>query len=102
MRMTGMYRISLLPDADDQAFEKQMTETVFSDVSALQLTRITRDFDHRLLRRRGDFREYVWHVTVDLVTDKGYDFAENIERVQAHVTNWGVVTGLDVYTDIEL
>ena len=48
------------------------------------------------------FREYVWHVTVDLVTDKGYDFAENIERVQAHVANWGVVTGLDVYTDIEL
>jgi hypothetical protein len=101
MRMTGMYRISLLPNADAPAFEKQMTDVVFSDVSALQLTRITQGFDHRLLRRQGEFREYVWHVTVDLVTDHGYDFAENIERVQAHVANWGVVTGLDVFTNIQ-
>lgn len=101
MKMTGMYSISLLPGADDQEFEKQMTEVVFHDVSALQLTRITAAFRHRLLRGRSVFREYLWEVTVDLVTDKGYDFAENIEKVQAHVANWGVVTGLGVYTEVE-
>ena len=101
MKMTGMFTISLLPGADEEAFEKQMTEVVFSDVSALQLTRSTAAFQHRLMRGRGAFREYLWEVTVDLVTDKGYDFAENVEKVQAHVANWGVVTGLDVYVNVE-
>jgi hypothetical protein len=99
--MTGMYRISLLPGADDQAFEKRMTEVVFNDGTALQLTRITQGFEHRLLRGHGLFRQYLWQVTVDLVTDKPYDFAENVEKVQAHVGSWGVVNGLEVYTDVD-
>lgn len=40
-------------------------------------------------------------MTVDLVTDKGYNFGENVERVQQSVADWGLVTGLDVYTVIE-
>jgi hypothetical protein len=101
MKMTAMYHISLLPGTDDQAFEKQMTEVVFNNVSALQLTRITQGFTHQLLKGKSEFREYVWQVTVDLVTDKGYDFGENVERVQRSVADWGLVTGLDVYTVIE-
>lgn len=101
MKMTGMFTISLLPGADEETFEKQMTEVVFTDVSALQLTRITRGFEHRLLRGRTPFREYVWHVTVDLVTNREYDFAEDLESVQAQVADWGVLTGLDVYVNVE-
>jgi hypothetical protein len=99
--MTGSYRISLLQNAEHREFERHMLETVFADVSALQTTRITRGFAHHLLRRQGAFREYFWHVTVDLVSDKEYDFAQNIEKVQAHVSNWALVTGLDVFDNVE-
>jgi hypothetical protein len=101
MKMTGMYYISLLPDADDEAFVKQMMEVVFNNVAVLQATRITRGFTHQLLKGRSEFREYVWQVTVDLVTDKGYNFGGNIERVQQSVADWGLVTGMDVYTIVK-
>jgi hypothetical protein len=101
MKMTGMYYISLLPAADDEAFVKQMTQVVFNDVAALKATRITSGITHQLLKGSSEFREYVWQVTIHLVTDKGYDFGENVERVQQSVADWGLVTGMDVYTVIE-
>jgi hypothetical protein len=100
MTMTGLFHITLLPDADEQAFVTHMTATVFKDVSALQLTRITAAFRHTLLKGRSEFREYVWQVEVDLVTDHEYNFAENTARVQTSLNGAGVVTGLDVYTHV--
>jgi hypothetical protein len=100
MTMTGLFHITLLPDADEQAFVTHMTGTVFKDVSALQLTRITAAFRHKLLKGRSEFREYVWQVEVDLVTDHEYDFAENIARVQKSLAGSGVLSGLYVYTQV--
>jgi hypothetical protein len=98
MTMTGQFHITLLPEADEKAFVARMTDTVFKDPAAMQLTRITEAFRHRLLKGRAEFREYVWQVEVDLVTDHEYSFAQNVERVQQALAGSGVLTGLDVYT----
>jgi hypothetical protein len=100
--MIGLYRITLLPAADEQAFVKRMTEVVFTDVSALQLTRITAGFHHQLLKGRTALREYVWHVTASLVTDHEYDFAQNIERVQNSLDGAGVVTGVESFINVDV
>lgn len=100
MTMTGMYRIALLPRANEQAFVKHMTNVVFKNPSALQLTRITRGFQHQLLKVQGDLQQYVWQATVDLQTDAGYDFAQ-LSRVQESIKRFGVLIGVDVYTNIE-
>lgn len=100
MTMTGQFHITLTPDADEKAFVTRMTGVVFNDMASLQSTRITAAFRHRLLKGRSEFREYVWQVEVDLVTDHEYDFAENVERVQKSLAGSGVVTGLDVYTHV--
>jgi hypothetical protein len=96
--MTGQYRIALLPGADPQAFVEHMQNEVFRDAGGLQLTRITRAFDHRLLA--GSMRQYVWQVTVDLVTDAGYDFAQNAEHVQASVAAFGVLIHIEAFTHV--
>jgi hypothetical protein len=100
MRMTGVYRIALLPGAEEQAFVKHMTNVVFKNPSALQLTRITRSFEHRLLVLQGDLRQYAWLATVDLQTDAGYDFAQN-SSVQESIRDFGVLIGVEAYTYIE-
>jgi hypothetical protein len=100
MTMTGQFHITLVPGADEKAFTARMKDTVFKDPSAMQLTRITAAFRHRLLKGRAEFREYVWQVEVDLVTDHEYSFAENVARVQESLAGAGVVTGLDVYTHV--
>ena len=100
MKMTGMYHIALLEEADEQAFVKNMTEVVFKNPGALQATRITQSIAHQLLKKRSDLRQYVWQVTVHLITDREYDFAENLKRVQQHVQGSGLVIALDVYTNV--
>jgi hypothetical protein len=99
--MTGLYHIVLLPGADEQAFVRHMTDVVFKSTSVLQLTRITSGFDHQLLKSTGDFRSFAWQATVRLVTDHGYDFLQNIERVQKSVADFGLLTRVDVYTNVE-
>ena len=101
MKMTGMFHLALLPGTDEQEFVEHMTQSVFTDVSALQATRITRSMRHELLHARGEFRTYVWLVTVELVTDREYDFYENIDNVRKAVEASAVVTGLDVYVNLE-
>jgi hypothetical protein len=98
--MTGQFHIALLPGADETTFAAHMKETVFKDVSALQSTRITAAFRHRLLKAPAGFREYVWQVEVDLVTDHEYDFAENVPRVEKSLAGSGVVTRLAVYRHV--
>jgi hypothetical protein len=46
-------------------------------------------------------RQYVWQATVDLQTDAGYNFAENAERVQKSIEKFGVLIGVDAYTNVE-
>jgi hypothetical protein len=45
-------------------------------------------------------RQYVWQVTVDLVTDAGYDFAQNAEHVQASVAAFGVLIHIEAFTHV--
>ena len=98
--MTGMFHITLLPSTDEEAFVSQMREVAFTSAASMQATRITQSFQHELLKRHADIREYVWQVRVTLVTDREYHFGENLERVQKVVDGVGVVSGLDVYTNI--
>jgi hypothetical protein len=98
--MTGIYRIALLPGADERAFVKHMRDVVFKNPNALQLTRITRGFEHRLLKMHGDLRLYAWQATVDLQTDSGYDFAQNA-HVQKSIQEFGVLIGVEAYTNME-
>ncbi len=97
MKMTGIYRFALLPDADERLFVDHMTKNVFN---VLQLTRITSGFTHALLAMKSDLRQYVWIVTVNLVTDHGYDFDQNIERIQKSIAQFGVLIGTETYRNI--
>lgn len=94
--MIGIYRIALLPHADEAAFVKHMTKVVFENPHALQLTRITSAFSHQLLKLNGDLRQYAWAATVSLMGAQ-YDFAQ-FDHIQKQIEKFGVVCGLDVYT----
>ena len=112
MLMTGLFRFALLPDVEPESFEAHMRDEVFGGF-ALQATRITHSFDHQLLlaqvRRSGDDglhsphpgTQYVWQATVNLMTDAGYDFEQNIERIQQRVGQFAVLIDVESYTIIE-
>jgi hypothetical protein len=109
MFMTGLFRFALLPDVEPATFESHLRDEVFDDPGALQLTRVTHGFEHRLLlartHRSGDVgldspvpgTQYVWEATVSLQTDAGYDFAENAERVQERVAGLALLIGVESY-----
>lgn len=94
MIVTGIYRIALLPEADEKLFVDHMVKNVFN---VLQLTRITKSFTHALLAMKSDFRQCAWIVTVDLVTDHGYNFEENNERIQTAIAEFGLLIGTETY-----
>ena len=96
----GIYQIALREGADEEAFTAHMTEKVFESGDILQLTRTTAGFSHQLLRRTGGQHEYAWLVTVNLVAGPGYDFEQNVERLQASLEPFGVVSGVDTYTQL--
>ncbi len=100
MTVTGMYRIALSPKADERKFVSHMVDRVFKDSAALQLTRITTGFTHTLLKEEGPFRHYAWLVVVELMTDAGYNFAENSQRVQERINDFGVLIGVSAYTNV--
>ena len=97
MKMTGIYRIALLSDVDEQLFVGHITKNVFP---ILQPTRITSGFAHTLLAMKSDLRQFAWIVTVTLVTDGGYDFDQNIERIQKSIASYGVLVGTETYKNI--
>jgi hypothetical protein len=97
MTMTGIFRIALLPGADEKKFVEHMVSNVFD---ALQLTRITRGFAHSLLKPKSEFRQYAWLVTVDLVADGNYDFNQNRERVEQGIAEFGLLIDIDVYVNL--
>lgn len=100
MNVTGIYRLALRPGADEQAFLAHMKTEVFTSATILQSTRITRDFQHRLVKVEGPVPQFLWIVRVDLVTDKGYDFADNIDRVRESLQAFGVLAGLETGVDV--
>jgi hypothetical protein len=98
MTMTGMFRIALLPNANEQKFVNHMVKKVFD---VLQATRITSGFTHTLLKANDGLRHYAWAARVELVTDAGYDFAQNVERVQKSIAKFGVLIDVDAYIHME-
>ena len=100
MTMTGIYRIVLAPGTNEAAFVNHMENEVFTATGVLQLTRITSHFAHALLKSQGAPAQYAWVVTVDLVTSAGYDFDQNIDRVQKSIAHFGVLTAVETYTNL--
>ena len=100
MKMVGMYHIALLTEADEDAFVLHLSSDTFgSSGGVLQLTRVTSGFDCQVLRRSAvaeGMRQYAWQVTAQLVSG-GYDFDQNVERLQAEVEEFGVVIGVDAF-----
>lgn len=96
MDMTAVYRITLLDGVSGDAFIQHMRE-VFAKVDALKLTRTTSGFEHRLLQAAEAPGQFAWLATVHLVNDRKYDFHQ-WETVQAHVKEFGRLTGIDSYT----
>lgn len=96
--MTGFYHIALLPETDEKSFVDHMRGKVFD---LLQPTRVTRGFTHTLLKSAGDFREYTWLVSADLVGDSDYDFDQNRERLQKALAGVGLLVGIDSYLNLE-
>ncbi len=108
MRTTAHYHLVLHAGSDPEAFETLFADDGMRDV--LQTTRITSAFDTRLLRATretpGDdtgsvsFGRYVWQVDVTLMTDAGYRFGENVERLQERVAGVATVYGVDAFTTV--
>jgi hypothetical protein len=100
MKMVGTYHIALLKQADEDAFVSHLSSDTFgSGGGVLQLTRVTSGFDCQVLRRSAvpeGLRQYAWQVTAKLVSG-GYDFDQNVERLQAEVEQFGVVIGVDTF-----
>jgi hypothetical protein len=103
MKMVGMYHIALRTEADEDAFVSHLASDTFgSSGGVLQLTRVTSGFECQVLRRSAvaeGIRQYAWQVTAQLVSG-GYDFDQNVARLQAEVEQFGVVIGVDTFTVI--
>jgi hypothetical protein len=95
--MTGIYRIALLPGVDEKLFVDHMVNEVFD---VLQLTRITSAFTHTLLVAKTSPRQFAWIVTVTLVTEQGYDFDQNNQRIQESVAKFGLLIATETYRKI--
>ena len=54
---------------------------------------------YQLLKWPGELRQYTWNVTAQLVSG-GYDFTQNVQRLQASIEQFGVVIGVDAYTEV--
>lgn len=99
MTMTGIFHITLVPDADEQAFVAHMVNAVFS--SSLLATRITRSQTNALLKKHGGLRQYAWQATVDLMNDMGRPFDDFLAAVRNSIAAYGEVTGVDTYTHVD-
>lgn len=97
MEMTGQFHFALVPGGDEKAFIDVLHKDVFG---ALQPTRITSGFDHVLMKGPAP-RQYVWQARVDLMTDAGYDFAENVPSVQELVKKYAVLIGVDTFQNMD-
>jgi len=96
MDMIGQFRFALIPSADEQRFLDLMRKDVFA---SLQPTRITRGFDHALLKGPAP-GQYVWQARVDLMTDRGYDFDEHAPQVRELVKTDAVLIGVEVFESV--
>lgn len=100
MTTTGLFHITLLPTADENAFVTHMTDVVFKEPNAMQSVRTCTGMDHELLKGHGPVPTYTWQVRVRLMTNAEYDFDRNIERVQKAVEGMGTLSGLDTYVNV--
>src|SRR5918994_2389360 len=108
MNAIGHYRFALHRDADASAFEALVSS--MSGEGILQLTRVTSGFSERLLEvvRLADADEesrhpgpqYVWEVTVRLVSGDRYDFAGSADRVQEAITGLATLVAVEAFRTV--
>jgi hypothetical protein len=96
MDIAGQFHFALVPGADERAFVDTMRKDVFE---VLHSTRITRGFDHVLLKGPAP-RQFVWQARVDLMTDHGYDFSADAPQVQELVGSHAVLIGVDTFENV--
>jgi hypothetical protein len=100
MRMEGNYHIVLREGVSEADFiehvKKEFSDSRFS-------TRVTSAIDNRLLKVEGGAvpPHYVFQLSVELVTDVPYDFAEHVAYFSEFFEAYGVVTAVDIRTLIE-
>lgn len=94
MKLLGLYHIALLPTSDEDAFVSHM-----ADAPDPQLTRVTSSVTHQLLKRPDGLRRYAWQLNVESMTG-AYDFDGNLEPLQDHIKDFGVVFGVDTYAEV--
>jgi hypothetical protein len=94
MNLVGMYHIALLPAADEKSFAARL-----ADGPQPQLTRVTSSVTTRLLKRTDQPRRYAWQVNVVSMAH-GYQFEDNLERLQEHINDFGVVLGVDAFAEV--
>lgn len=102
MLVSGHFTIQLAPGADQTELEQRLSAMGSDTAIPLRPTRITRHFSSRLLRSHAWPGRYVWAVDVDLMTDAGYRFSDNLEDVQARLEGLGVIVSLDTYVVPEI
>lgn len=92
----GLYRIVLLPEAEETAFEQYMLTQVFPDAQffAHGRGRVT----HHLLKYRS--RQYVWMINVPSMTEDGTAFAQFVSDVQDNIARFGLCVSLDTFVEI--
>jgi len=89
----GLYDIALLPGVEEHALVEKLAG-LGDGMGVVQLTRVTVGFEARTLRRAGSPTTYTWMLTATLMSAAGYEFAQNIERLQAAINDVGVVVGV--------
>jgi hypothetical protein len=109
MEAIGHYRFALHPDADAAAFEALVSS--MSGEGILQLTRVTSGFGERLLelvrpadadgQARHPGPQYMWEVTVRLVSGVRYDFAGSADRVQEAVAELATLVAVEAFRTVE-
>lgn len=111
MIMTGHYRFALHPGADAGAFEEHLIANVFTSPRAVQATRITSGVDNQLLRATPRLTtaetpepssgpQYVWAMTINLVTDAGYDYDRNAAAMQELVADHATLIGVEAFVSV--
>jgi hypothetical protein len=101
--VVGHYRLALHPGAVAAELETLLSSLRGENI--LQLTRVTSGFSERVLT--GYTQEgnptpgphYIWEVTVRLVTDVQYDFADSAERVQQAVAEYATLVSVEGFRE---
>lgn len=92
----GLYRVVLLPEAEEEAFEQYILTQVFPEAKFFAQTTVS--LTHRLLRYRS--RQYVWMINAQSAMDEAVCFNQFVSEVQDKLDSFGLCVSLEVFIEI--